>query len=291
MKLLVLGGSGFLGSSIVNYALKNKMDIDVFSTYFSATPSKFLKNKIKFNFKNKNDLELLIANVKPDLIINAIALANVDHCQQDKKQAFHLNVRLPSILAKICNRMNVKLAHISTDHIFNGTSKIPYAEESTPDPQNYYAESKLLGEYEVIENCENAIIARTNFFGNKNDPNSFVTKVLNATQEEPFGLFNDVYFSPLSSSEVAECIFKLIEINYQGVINVTSGDSVSKFEFGKLVLIAMNASVSGIFERSIEDMADLVIRPKMLSLSNKKLVRLLGESYNFDIKKSISTVL
>jgi dTDP-4-dehydrorhamnose reductase len=291
MKLFLLGGSGLLGTAIIKYIKQAKLKIDVTSTYATSEPNHSSSSKIHYIFQSKTDLKSIISYVKTDLIINAAALANVDQCNNDKNLADHLNAFLPLKLAEICHEMRIKLIHISTDHLFEGTSATPYNEESVPNPQNYYAFSKLNGEFNIRSQCKTAIIARTNFFGNKGDPKSFIYKVLNAHQNDRFGLFDDVYFSPLALSEVVQCILRLYEVNYAGIINVTSRDSLTKYEFGKLVLKHAGLPQSGIFCRSIDDMPGLIKRPKMLSLSNKKLLKVLGNSYNFDIKKSITNVL
>lgn len=291
-KVLILGGSGFLGRSFVDHALQNPKKYNVFSTFHTKKIKKYEHSQIHFNFSNEANLNRLIKSVKPDIIINSIALANIEECQINKSLAMHLNATLPSLIAKICSGEGICNAHISTDHLFAGDSLAPYNEESSPDPLNFYAESKLVGEQEISTHYPETIIARTNFFGGTDcQSDTFFQQVLNASNRNKFGLFDDVFFSPLSTNEVALTIFKLLENQFQGLINISSRDSISKYNFGNLLLASMQKSSEGIFRRSIEDVSNLVLRPKMMSLSNKKLVKSLGKSFDFSIKNSINNAL
>ena len=291
-KILIFGGSGFLGKSLVDFANQNPKKFKVFSTFNKNKISQYEHPQIKFNFLDEENLNALIKSVNPDLIINSIALASIEKCEIDNLLASHLNASLPSLIAKICNLEGIAFAHISTDHLFSGESIMPYNEQSAPNPLNFYAESKLRGEQEILKYCPDAIIARTNFFGEAHiQSNTFLQQVLHSSKENKFGLFDDVFFSPLSANEVALTIYELIEKEFHGLINISSQDSISKYDFGKLLLSSFQKSYEGIFRCSIDDMPHLTQRPKMMSLSNKKLVNTLGKSFNFNIKDSINNVL
>lgn len=60
----------------------------------------------------------------------------------------------------ICNKLNIKFIHISTDYVFDGLSQPNYP-ESVKNPLQNYGISKLISEYRVINNCNNYVIIRT----------------------------------------------------------------------------------------------------------------------------------
>ena len=133
--ILIVGGSGFLGYYLTK-RLKNKNNLYCF---INRTLLKdFSLTTIKFNLRNKIKLKEFILKYKINLIINLSSIASVDVCEKFKKKAYKTHVIIPRILSKIAKLLNIKVVHISTDHLFNGNTKTSYLETSVPNPQNYY---------------------------------------------------------------------------------------------------------------------------------------------------------
>ena len=79
------------------------------------------------------------------MVINTVAMTNVDLCEDKKNECDLLNVDAVGYLADACERINAHLIHISTDFIFDGEDG-PYREEDFPNPLSYYGLSKLKSE-------------------------------------------------------------------------------------------------------------------------------------------------
>jgi len=146
MKILITGSNGLLGQKIV-YALLNKPKVEIIAT--SKGNNRIAEKEgyqyFPLDITNKNEVEKLIAEVKPDCIINTAAMTNVDACENDKPGCRALNVDAVQYLADACKSYNTHFIHISTDFVFDGEGG-PYREEDEPNPVSYYAWSKLESE-------------------------------------------------------------------------------------------------------------------------------------------------
>ena len=183
-----------------------------------------------------------------------------------------VNVDLAKNIAVACNEKSIKLIHISTDHLFSGEQEL-VSEETSTNPINNYAKTKLLGEQKVLENCQDALVVRTNFFcwGVKYRQ-SFSDFILNRLRNnEPVDLFSDVFFTPILVDELSKRAHQLIDANLSGVFNVTSNERLSKYEFGVKLANCFNLDTNLINKISIDDKSGLIKRPKDMSLSNDKV--------------------
>ncbi len=158
INILVTGSNGQLGSEIkelskeysYNFFFTNRSNIDITS-----------KENIK-DFCQTNNI---------NAIINCAGYTAVDKAESDEINADLINRKTVKKLALVCQELNIKLVHISTDYVFDGKNFKPYCEEYKTNPQSIYGKSKLDGENEMIKiNPKNSIIIRTSWvyssFGN-----------------------------------------------------------------------------------------------------------------------------
>ncbi|MCF1459037.1 MAG: dTDP-4-dehydrorhamnose reductase [Shewanella sp.] len=92
-----------------------------------------------------------IAELKPDMVINAAAYTAVDKAETDKEICYAVNADAVGHLATACRRHGVRLVHVSTDFIFDGKKQSPYQPEDTPAPLSVYGDSKLKGEQQLLQ--------------------------------------------------------------------------------------------------------------------------------------------
>ena len=104
-----------------------------------------------------------IDQFRPDTIINAAALTDVDYCETHEDEALRVNGYGAGNLSKAAASAGGLLVHYSTDYVFDGSKKEAYVEEDTPNPQSVYGRSKLLGEDLVRKHCPNHLIIRNGF--------------------------------------------------------------------------------------------------------------------------------
>ena len=270
-KILITGGSGLLGTNLAirlsrtfeTFILNHKRKVNIPHT--KSTQSKAF-------FKTNN-------NFKPDLIINTVALTDVDLCEKYPALAFETNVNYINHLINFCGQYQCKFIHISTDHLSDGFN--PYINENHKlNPINQYGKTKLLAENLIQSKISNSIILRTNFFGwGPTYRRSFSDRIIdNIKSNKEIHLFEDTFFSPISIRRLSEIILLLFRENKSGIFNISSNNRISKYNFGLQLCELLNLKKDLIIPSSIENAKNLVLRPKDTSLSNKKIT----DELNFD---------
>jgi dTDP-4-dehydrorhamnose reductase len=274
-RVLILGGSGLLGSYLVNYFR------DVFEVVYSFNNQNTLgsnfKNGFFLNALDHQSVEECVIKYKPDFILNAVALANVDEVQKRDKAGHDLNVIFPLYLSKISMEYNCKLIHVSTDH-FAAKPSVFMKEIDMVDPVNLYGIQKLEAEKGILFANSSAIVLRTNFFRADIQRRRGLLEwlIYRLKRNEPFDGFTNVSFTPISCKILGDSIIKLLDVNYSGLINVSASESITKYDFAVAVAKTINADLSLINPCDIEDRVDLVSRPKNMCLDNSKFLKVTG---------------
>ncbi len=264
-RILVLGGAGFLGSNLINF-LREGYDIQ--GTFFSSKNHNV--NLLKVDVTDLSNLKVAITSINPDIIINCVGLANVDECEKRPETSILLNAIYPSSLARLTSLLRIKLVHISTDH-FESDPLDKRIETDFYWPLNQYGFSKLLAEQYVMMSDTNAIVIRTNFFASARNSNNLLGwMVSNFEKEIVINGFKDVFFSPVSTKVLADCIDKLLKVDFSGIVNISSPEKITKFDFARLVNLKVNKLKDLVIPAEINDSRLLAKRPKNLSLSNVK---------------------
>ena len=159
-KILITGGSGRLA---LNWALK-RSNLDTVLLVSSRQLANFDNVEcICININTSGSLDKLLDFHKPDAIIHCAACSDVELCQNSPESANIANNKLAGMVAKSAFSRDIKLVHISTDHLFDGRVSM-VDEEVECSPINEYAKTKLLGEQAVLESCPEALVLRLNFF-------------------------------------------------------------------------------------------------------------------------------
>jgi len=269
MKIVTLGASGLLGSMLIP-ALKS-------SGHNIVTVGRSPINDFNCDVGDLTSFRSLFNELQPDILINLVALTDVDLCESDPRQAFTVNVRtLENIVSWIENASkNCHLIHLSTDQVYDGVG--PHSENDVM-LGNYYAFSKYAAELVALRVA--STILRTNFIGkSKCDKRvSFTDWIYKSiVNDEKIFLFNDVFFSPLAMQTLAEMICKVIELKPLGVFNLGSRSGLSKSGFGLLFAEKLNLATNCIKVSSIDDVTFMkTYRPKDMRMDVTKFEQCLG---------------
>jgi len=272
--ILVLGVDGFLGNRFFHFAHEK---YNVFGTSRRSSTIDGCK-VIYFDATKVDAIAEILEKYRPSVVINCIALTDVDFCEKNVETCNTLNNLLPSYLAFYTNKMGIKLIHISTDH-FQSELNEPRTEFTKVWAVNNYGKTKIDAENNIMAKDRNALIIRTNFFGF--EANHKKVKLLSYIKGRlesgsSFTGFTDVIFSPVSIKTLIPLIYKLIEVDVEGIVNISCNESVSKFQFAQLVAIALNISLEKVVPGSIFSHNLLSKRPNYLALDNLNLRRTLN---------------
>jgi len=273
-KVLITGGSGLLA---INWALGIRNNYAVTLLLHHKKISLSGVDTDVASLDSLDECSSVLVKHQPDIVVHTAGLTNVEECESDPDLAQEVNVDLAKNIAIACSDQGIKLVHISTDHLFSGDQELA-TEESITNPVNIYGETKLLAEQQVLENCKDALVVRTNFFcwGTKYRQ-SFSDFILNKLKNnKQSNLFSDVYFTPILVDELVKKTHQLIDSNAIGIFNIVGSERMTKYEFGIKLTKHFNFDSGLINKISINDKSGLVKRPKDMSLSNKKLCQVLN---------------
>ena len=272
-KVLITGGSGLLA---VNWALSICDKYEVVLLLHHKKISLLGVNIDTASLNNLDECLSMLDKHQPDVVIHTAGLTSVEKCELNPNLAQEVNADLAKNIATACSSQDVKLVHISTDHLFSSNQEL-FSEKSIPSPINNYAKTKLKGEQKVLENCKNTLVIRTNFFGwGTKYRQSFSDFILNNLKDgKSIDLFQDVFFTPILIDELVGKVHQLINTGFNGIFNVVSNERLSKYEFGVKLANCFNLDIDLINAVSINDKENLVKRPKDMSLSNVKLCQAL----------------
>jgi len=273
-KMLLIGGSGFLG---LNWQHHNSF-YDISPTYNSFLPN-FKADWIQFSYNgsNINDLEKLIHEVSPKVIVNCAAITNIELCENERTLSQSINTDFPRALAILAREISCKFVHISTDH-YHSEINAPRKEVDELFPINFYGETKLAAEKLILKEFPKALVVRVNFFGHgeMRNPSLIDEILLNLSSGKNFYGFNDVFFTPVSIRELVVNVNKLIDKNLDGIFHIASSDVVSKFEFAKKVCEIFEYNPDLIIESNSDFFKLRSKRPKYLALDSTKFSNLTG---------------
>ncbi len=274
MKLLVTGASGLLGINLAMEAAREHEVIGLDRGKLKSAPFQVLKGDLL----KPGEIHSILHATKPDWLINCAALANLEKCEEDPRQARVLNADLPGELASACADRSIPFIHISTDAVFDGMKVGTYTEHDQPNPQSVYSKTKLDGERAVQDANSQAIIARVNFYGwslgGRRSLGEFF--VNNLSEGKAVNGFTDVTFCPMLVNVTARLLLEMFQKDLTGLYHVVGAQPMNKYQFGVEVARMFGLDESLISPQSVETSSLTAKRSHNLWLSIHKLSTDLG---------------
>jgi len=149
-KILVTGANGLLGQKLSRiFSQKKEVKLTVTarqSLHYSLPESEFIKMEIS----NQKEVNKVIAEVSPEVVINTAAMTKVDDCETNREQCWLCNTTAVEFLVRACEKINSHFIQLSTDFVFDGTNG-PNTESDIPNPLSFYGKSKLASE-QILQN-------------------------------------------------------------------------------------------------------------------------------------------
>lgn len=205
MKILVLGVTGMLGNAVFR-CFSESTNWEVYGSARSGAARKMFapalaeRIVVGTDVENVDSLNLLFAQVRPDVVINCVGLIKQLAVANNPLFAIPINSLLPHRLAQLCAIGGARLVHISTDCVFTG-SQGNYKESDASNADDLYGRSKYLGEVDY----PNAVTLRTSIIGHElNSANGLIGWFLK--QEGTIRGYKRAIFSGFPTVELAEII-------------------------------------------------------------------------------------
>ncbi len=276
MRLLITGATGYLGHTISPILAKTH---EVFAGYFNSPMETSGVTPIRLNIIEKREIPKVLDRCHPDVIVHCAALTRPDYCENHPEETQLTNVEATAGIARECRRRNLKLIHISTDLVFDGT-KGHYSEEDPVNGLNEYARSKIAAEQVVATEAPESVILRVSVMygpGNPRHP-GFVGEILDRWRKhEPMAFFTDQFRTPTFSPQVADAIEGFLNRpELGGIFHLGGAERLSRYEFAVLVAQVTGADESLLKRARMADHPGPAKRPADCSLVSDKIRNLLG---------------
>ena len=266
-KLIATGTSGLLGSKIVELASKDYEVTPLYNT------KQLHHNSLKLDITDQKRVLNLFNELKPKIVIHTASETNVDKCETEKEHAWKINVEGTRNIALACSKANAKIVYISTDYVFDGEKGL-YIEEDKPNPINYYGVTKLEGERQATNFCENYAILRTSvLYGWHPWRQNFAMWIISKLkQRQEITVVEDHYNTPTLADNLAEMAIEVAEKDLQGVYHASGNERISRYEFAKQIAGTFDLNSDLIKPIKMSQMAAWTAkRPRDSSLDTSKI--------------------
>lgn len=233
MRILVTGSNGLLGQKLTQLLQQDK-DVHLIATARGRSAVKIQRGEYhSLDITDRDSVESVLRFTKPDVIVNTAAMTQVDDCETQREACWKANVTSVEHLVRACHSLHIRLVHVSTDFIFDGTHG-PLDESAVPNPVNYYGESKLAAE-KVIQNSAItwAILRTVLVFGITNDMSrsNIVLWVKNSLeQKKTIQVVNDQWRTPTLAEDLAMGCYLAATKRARGIYNISGKDFLSPYD-------------------------------------------------------------
>jgi len=172
-----------------------------------------------------------------DVVVNAAAYTQVDQAETEPDEAMRINAEGPAALARACGSNHVRLIHVSTDYVFDGSANTPYPEDTPRNPQSVYGRTKAASE-EALEEIypEGSLIIRTAWLYGTYGTHFPGTMLKLSKTHDTLSVVTDQVGQPTWSRDLARMIRTLIESDIRsGIFHGTNSGRTSWCDFAKEV--------------------------------------------------------
>jgi len=265
-KMLIFGATGLLGTEFARFYSNSYKIVGLSSEHADIADPKQVNE--------------VISNFSPDIVVNCAAIANVDLCEENRELAYAVNVTGAENIAVACQANDILFIHISTDYLFDGLASKPYCETDKINPINYYGMTKMLAEKIINDVSGKHIILRVAWLYSLNEKSflykiihegvTFLVKKGHGEDYSPVKVVSDQFGTPTSAYDVAAQTEKIIDSGITGTFHCTAEGEVSRFEMAKMIFEHLTMPVEIIPVKS--DQFDWKApRPKYTVLKNEAL--------------------
>ncbi len=225
-KILVTGADGMLSTDFIKTAAAES-GIEVSGM-----------NRDQMDICDAASVRKAFHEIKPDWVLHAAALTDVDYCEENPEKAFRVNAEGTRNVAIQGESMGAVIVYISTCGLFGDEIKA-YVETDPVELKTKYAQSKYAGEKTVIDKCSKYYIIRPGwlFGGLPHHQNNFVyQRYLEARNKSSINSVVNRYGSPTYTKHLSGKILQLLKSNYFGLYHITNSGHASSYEYVRKII-------------------------------------------------------
>ena len=190
MKILLLGANGQVG-----WELQRSL---------APLGEVHAADRSQADLEQPDSLRQVVAQVQPDVIVNAAAHTAVDQAESEPDRAQAINTEAPGLLARLAAGRGAWLVHYSTDYVFDGSGTRPWAEDDPTGPLSVYGRTKLAGEEAIRASGARHLIFRTSWVYASRGGNFARTMLRLGGERELLRVIDDQIGAPTGADLIAD---------------------------------------------------------------------------------------
>ena len=231
MRILLTGGTGQIGREIAGLLRAHTV---------------IAPDRAALDLADAATVRAAVRTLRPDLIVNPGAYTAVDRAEEEEALARKINADAPAVLAEEARRLGVPLIHFSTDYVFDGNARSPYAEDAVTAPLNAYGRTKLAGEEAVRGSGCIHVILRTSWVYSRHGRNFLLTIERLAREKPRLTIVDDQFGTPNWARDLARAAVKIAlhardELSRKsGIYHLTSQGQTTWHGFAAAIVESMH---------------------------------------------------
>ena len=265
MKVLVTGAGGQLGRALLASAPGGAELVAV--------------DSLALDIADCAAVMAAVSSAMPDVILNAAAYTAVDKAESEPERAAAVNDLGVANLVAAAQKIGARVAHVSTDFVFDGSASLAYAPEATTAPLGIYGATKLAGEHHLraIDLC-----VRTAWVYAAEGKNFVLTMLRLMSEREELGVVADQIGSPTSADDLAGALWRLALDGQSGAFHYTNSGVASWYDFAVAIrdqgvaLGLLDPSAARVRPIATSDYPTPAKRPAFSVLDTRKTAKALG---------------
>ncbi|NLZ35316.1 MAG: sugar nucleotide-binding protein [Clostridiales bacterium] len=267
-KVLVLGGSGFIGKAIIKEMGKYK-EFQIYTTYFKSPMPLSQDRSFKLNIEKSANINEILNTLNPQIIISCL------------RGDFNKQLLLHTKTAEYLKEIGGRLYFLSTANVFDSDLSRPHYEDDLPNSCTHYGKYKIECEKRMVQILnDNAFILRLPQVWGKDSPRmKHILKLLK--NNEKVVVYPKLFFNTISDTVVAEKILYIIKHNLKGIFHLTTEDVISHKDFYIKLITGLGFN-NAIIEENFEEEGCFALLSKrnnefseQLGLENKSVINYL----------------
>ena len=240
MKFFVTGVNGQLGHDVMNELSKRRHEgvgSDIANAYAGVADGSAVTAMpyIGLDITDKEAVERVITEIKPDAVIHCAAWTAVDMAEDDDKVELvrKVNAGGTQNIADACKKMDCKMLYLSTDYVFDGQGTEPWKPDYKDyKPLNVYGQTKLEGELAVSNTLKKYFIVRIAWVFGLNGKNFIKTMIDVGKIHDEVRVVNDQIGTPTYTFDLARLLVDMCETEKYGYYHATNeGGYISWYDF------------------------------------------------------------
>jgi dTDP-4-dehydrorhamnose reductase len=186
---------------------------------------------------DKKALDAFVKSNKVNIIVNCAAYTAVDKAEDDQALCYKINTDAVKNIGEVAKENGLKVVHISTDYVFDGTNYMPYTEDQPVCPSSVYGKSKLAGEKALFESCDDVVIIRTAWLYSSFGNNFVKTMMKLGIDRDSLNVIFDQIGTPTYAADLATTILQVISHDpfVPGIYHFSDEGVCSWYDFTKAI--------------------------------------------------------